>query len=193
MDLITNSPGLQHLAEYIFKNLNYIDLEKCAQVNDSWKNICENPYFLLSFCIHNGHLEANKIAWQQNILKVMKNADQKNLEKLITFLKRILNHNKYGKCAKQFCIFCCSVTTLDEHQSSWQQLDDPQDPFQCLFCGDCGQKFPQKLSLEEIPLRHFENSKEIPVHLEQVGATNGRPKYIKINGSLAAKVREKSM
>ena len=151
MDLITNSPGLQHLAEYIFKNLNYMDLEKCAQVNDSWKNICENPYFLLSFCIHNGHLEANKIAWQQNILKVMKNADQKNLEKLITFLKRILNHNKYGKCAKQFCIFCYSVTTMDEHQFDWQQLDDVPEypgPFQC-YLQDCGQKFPQKLLFEE--------------------------------------------
>ena len=82
---------------------------------------------------------------------------------------------------------------MDEHQSNWQQLDDPQDPFHCLFCGGCGQKFPQKLSLEEIPLRHFDYPKEEVVHLEQVGATNGRPKYIKINGSLAAKVREKSM
>ena len=141
------------MAEAIFKHLNYIDLEKCVRVNDSWKKICENPCFLLSSCILNGHLEANKIAWKQNILQIMKNADQKSLEKLITFLKRILNHNKYKKCAKRFCIFCYSVTTMDEHQFNWQQLDDiPEDPvlvcrFHCSF-KDCGKQFPQKLLLE---------------------------------------------
>ena len=127
MDLITNSPGLQHLAEEIFKHLNYIDLEKCAQVNDSWKRICENPYFLLSSCISNGHLEANKIAWQQNTLQIMKDADQKNLEKLIKVLKRILDHNNHGKCIKHFCVsnwcdFCFRISTMDEPQFDWQQL-----------------------------------------------------------------------
>ena len=43
MDLITNNAGLQHLAKEIFKHLNYINLEKYAQVNDSWKMICETP------------------------------------------------------------------------------------------------------------------------------------------------------
>ena len=155
MDLITNSPGLQHLAEDIFKHLNYIDLEKCAQVNDSWKRICENPYFLLSSCIFNGHLEANKIAWQQNTLQIMKDADQKNLEKLIKVLKRILDHNKYGKCAKHFCVFCYHIGTMDPiYYLIRQRFDDiPEDPFfvcpfQCHY-QDCSKQFPQKLLLQE--------------------------------------------
>ena len=83
--------------------------------------ICETPSLLLSVCIINGHFkEANKFAWQQ----IIRDADQKNLEKLGKVLKRILDHNKYGKCAKHFCIFCYHVGTMDEHQFNWQRFDD---------------------------------------------------------------------
>ena len=130
MDLITNNPGLQHLAKEIFKHLNYINLEKCVEVNDSWKRICENPCFLLRFCIVNGHLKANKISWKQNTFQIMRDADQKNLEKMIKVLKRILDHNKFRKCVKRFCIFCYHIGTMDEHQFNWQQLDDIlEDPY----------------------------------------------------------------
>ena len=124
MDLITNSPGLQHLADEIFKHLNYIDLEKCAQVNESWKIICENPYLLLSSCIFNGYLKDNKSAWKQKIFQIIRDADQKNLEIMKNVLKMILHHNKHGKCVKLFCVFCYCIGTMDEHHFKWQQLGD---------------------------------------------------------------------
>ena len=38
MELMTNNPGLQFLAEEIFLNLNWKELaQKCVHVNDSWK------------------------------------------------------------------------------------------------------------------------------------------------------------
>ena len=166
MDLITNNPGLQHLAKEIFKHLNYINLEKCAQVNDSWKMICETPSLLLSVCIINGHFkEANKFAWQQ----IIRDTDQKNLEKLGKDLKRILDHNKFRKCVKRFCIFCYNIFTIDEHRLDWQQLDDIlQVPYEgqiknpnifgLFICPykNCGKQFPQKLLFQDhLELFHY--------------------------------------
>ena len=49
---ILNNPGLQHLAENIFGNLNLEDLEVCQEINQSSKQILDNqmdkPMFLLS-------------------------------------------------------------------------------------------------------------------------------------------------
>ena len=39
MDLITKAPGLNHIAEKIFFELNYEKLLKCEEVNENWKNI----------------------------------------------------------------------------------------------------------------------------------------------------------
>ena len=47
MEKIINNPGLQHLAEKVFFNLNVEDLEICAQINQSCKKILENPMFWL--------------------------------------------------------------------------------------------------------------------------------------------------
>ena len=47
MEKIINNPSLQHLAEKVFFNLNVEDLEICAQINQSCKQILENPMFWL--------------------------------------------------------------------------------------------------------------------------------------------------
>ena len=51
MESIINNPGLQHLAESIFDNLNFDDLEVCRGINKSAKQILdyqmEKPIFLL--------------------------------------------------------------------------------------------------------------------------------------------------
>ena len=48
---ILNNPGLQHLAENIFDNLNFEDLVVCKEINQSSKQILdyqlEKPMFLL--------------------------------------------------------------------------------------------------------------------------------------------------
>ena len=51
MEKIVSNPGLQHLAENIFSNLNVEDLKLCRQINQSWKQIVENvenPIFWLN-------------------------------------------------------------------------------------------------------------------------------------------------
>ena len=47
MEKIVNSPGLQHLAEKVFSNLDVEDLKICGQINQSCKQILENPMFWL--------------------------------------------------------------------------------------------------------------------------------------------------
>ena len=47
MEKIVSNPGLQHLAENVFWNLNIEDLKICAQINQSCKQILENPMFWL--------------------------------------------------------------------------------------------------------------------------------------------------
>ena len=114
--------------------------------------ICETPSLLLSVCIINGH------AWQQ----IIRDAGLKNLEKLGKVLKRILDHNKFRKCVKRFCIFCYNIFTMDEHRLDWQQLDDilqvPHEGqiknpniFGLFICPykNCGKQFPQKLLFQD--------------------------------------------
>ena len=47
METISNNPGLQHLAEKVFRNLNVEDLKMCARINQSCEQILENPMFWL--------------------------------------------------------------------------------------------------------------------------------------------------
>ena len=51
MNLLTQSPGLRHLAETIFMNLSPEDLLfKCQEVNDQWRSIVRNPLIWLKKC-----------------------------------------------------------------------------------------------------------------------------------------------
>ena len=45
MDLITTTPGLFHIAEQIFSNLDRNSLLQCFEVNEHWANILRNPWF----------------------------------------------------------------------------------------------------------------------------------------------------
>ena len=47
MEAILNNPGLQHLAENVLWNVDGRYLNICAQINQSCKQILENPMFLL--------------------------------------------------------------------------------------------------------------------------------------------------
>ena len=47
MDNIINNPGLQHLAEKVFWNLDSEDLKNCAQINQCCKKILQYPIFCL--------------------------------------------------------------------------------------------------------------------------------------------------
>ena len=45
MDRITRTPGLIHIAEQIFSNLERNDLLQCQEVNEYWASILRNPWF----------------------------------------------------------------------------------------------------------------------------------------------------
>ena len=47
MEKIVSNPGLQHLAEKVFLNLDVEDLKICGQVNQSCKIFLQNPLFWL--------------------------------------------------------------------------------------------------------------------------------------------------
>jgi hypothetical protein len=47
MKKIISNPGLQHLAENVFWNLDNEDLKICAQIDQSWKQILKHPIFCL--------------------------------------------------------------------------------------------------------------------------------------------------
>ena len=47
MDIVTKTPGLQHLSEDIFKLLDKKSSLQCRSVNSFWKNVLEQPNFWL--------------------------------------------------------------------------------------------------------------------------------------------------
>ena len=72
MENIINNPGLQHLEENIFLNLNYKDLKKCQFINQSTKDIWKYPMFWIKWI---------KL---KCIQKSLKKSDE---EKIILYLK----------------------------------------------------------------------------------------------------------
>ena len=73
MESIINNPGLQHLAERIFLNLDTEHLNICRLINQSCKQILENPFF-----------------W----LKKFKNLSKQNQKDWIKILKEVKNSEK---------------------------------------------------------------------------------------------------
>ena len=80
MEKITQSPGLQHIAETIFLQLDLNDIEKCQDVAVSWQKILRYPMFWFRKCVSRGFLKKHKSAWSRAIslittIQVGKNAD----------------------------------------------------------------------------------------------------------------------
>ena len=71
MEKIINNPGLQHLAEKVFLNLNVKDMKICAEINQSCKQILKNPMF----CLRKFELLSNKN--QKNWLMIIQSVDMK--------------------------------------------------------------------------------------------------------------------
>ena len=70
-----NKPGLQHLAEEIFGNLNSDTLEHCRQINQSSNQILQNPMFWLQKFVQGGLSKKNQEDWLKAIQSV-KNSDK---------------------------------------------------------------------------------------------------------------------
>ena len=85
MEKIFNNSAFQHLAENIFLNLNYEALEECSNINQSCKEILENPLFWLKLFIRRGLSKKNRTDWSRAI-KLVKNTDLE--KKISSYLKR---------------------------------------------------------------------------------------------------------
>ena len=82
MEKIISNPGLQHLAENVFLNLDIEDLKICGQINQSCKQILEEPKFWLKKfkCLS----EKNQKDWIKAI-KQVKSLDERNA--IISYLQ----------------------------------------------------------------------------------------------------------
>ena len=73
MDKIINNPGLQHLAEKVFWDLDVDDLKICAQINQSCKQILQNPIICLRKFKYLS--EENRKHWIK-VIQSVKNSDK---------------------------------------------------------------------------------------------------------------------
>ena len=88
LEKIVNNPGLQHIAENIFCNLNYKDLDVCRNINQSCKKILDEPMFWLKIFMKRGLSMKDQLDWTKAI----------QLTKYTNLKKNILSYLK--KCAK---------------------------------------------------------------------------------------------
>ena len=83
MEKIINNPGLQHLAENIFLNLNSEDLKQCQLINQSASKILENPLFWMKKLIQSEQMN-------ERLKKTLTQSEQMNerLKKTLTESKK---------------------------------------------------------------------------------------------------------
>ena len=89
MENIIKIPGLQHLVEDIFLNLNLEYLEKCQMINHQATNqLLENPMFWIKKCIRNGFLVSEECLndWTNAIQSARKKSDQEE-KHIVAYLK----------------------------------------------------------------------------------------------------------
>ena len=71
LEKFINIPGLHHIAENIFVNLNYQSLEACKSVDGSFQHYLDqlmaNPLFFLKKFIRGGMSKKNEMDWTEII------------------------------------------------------------------------------------------------------------------------------
>ena len=91
MDFITKNPGLQHIVEETFMNLDYENLVKCQEVNSFWEIILKSPTFWLKKCVQKGLNNEDQLEWHK-LIQTLKTTNF-NPEKVASHLKEI--HEKF--------------------------------------------------------------------------------------------------
>ena len=89
---LINNPGLHHVAEEIFWNLNFKALENCQQINQSSNEILKNPLFWMKKLVRRGGIsKENEEEWMK-ALKLAKNSNKE--EHVVLYLKWKLKNKK---------------------------------------------------------------------------------------------------
>ena len=92
MENIIKNPGLQHITENIFWNLGHQNLENCRQINQSCKEILDNPLFWLGKLISRGISKKNQMEW---IKAIEMTKGDRDLEKFVfLYLKRSMKNSR---------------------------------------------------------------------------------------------------
>ena len=97
MENIINSPGLQHLAENIFLNLNYAYLKKCELINQSACQILNNPMLFIRELSQKGLSEENQKEWIEAIQSETISVNKKHIAAYLKWsLKKKSCYNQLG-------------------------------------------------------------------------------------------------
>ena len=90
LESIFNNPGLQHITENIFCNLNNEDLEVCRTVNQSCRQVLYEPMFWLKKFIRRGLSMKEQLDWT----KAIQLTKYTNLEKNVLSYLKICSENE---------------------------------------------------------------------------------------------------
>ena len=90
LESIFNNPGLQHITENIFCNLNNEDLEVCRTVNQSCRQVLDEPMFWLKKFIRRGLSMKEQLDWT----KAIQLTKYTNLEKNVLSYLKICSENE---------------------------------------------------------------------------------------------------
>ena len=122
MEKIINNPGLQHLAEIFFLNLDVEDMKICKQINKSCKQIFKNPMFWLRKFRHIS--KESQTNWI-HIIQSVKNSDYEKL--IISYLQ--WNLKKEVELVDDLpCIWFNKFRSLPkENQKDWIKVIDSEN------------------------------------------------------------------
>ena len=103
MDLLTKSPGLYHVAENIFVNLDHkVLLLKCQEVNSHWKTLVRNPWLWFLKCEQKNQLkETSEGNFIRKLLQEFNNSDFSN-EITVELMKICSGSNFYQNPTDKF-------------------------------------------------------------------------------------------
>ena len=88
MDQIIKSPGLQHIIENVFLNLDFKDLLACQFINKTCKQILANPMFWLKkWRFYRGLSKKNQADWTKAIQLTKGTIFEKNI---LLYIKRVI-------------------------------------------------------------------------------------------------------
>ena len=97
MENIINNPGLQHLAEKIFLNLNYAYLKKCELINQSANQILNNPMLWIKVLSQKGLSEEYQKDWIEAIQSDTISVKKKHIAAYLKWsLKKKSCYNQLG-------------------------------------------------------------------------------------------------
>ena len=133
MENIIKNPGLQHLVENIFLNLNLENLEKCQLINKSTNQLLENPRFWIKKCIRNGFLVSEECLndWTNAIQSARKKSDQEE-KHIVAYLKWKLS-SKERKENQKIDYFVNDSEDNDSDNSDDNDSNNSGEKLHCWF------------------------------------------------------------